>query len=101
MGLEKVSETQIRDFLEGYSSWSVQDDKLHREYLFKDFIQAFGFMTQVALEAEKANHHPEWFNVYKRVEIDLITHEAGGITRRDLELAAKIEEMAGWFLKRL
>ena len=55
-------------------------DKLHREYIFRDFVQAFGFMTQAALLAERVAHHPEWFNVYKKVVIDLTTHEAQGIT---------------------
>ncbi|CAM4392186.1 4a-hydroxytetrahydrobiopterin dehydratase [Vibrio agarivorans] len=74
-------------------TWRVQQDKLHTELVFPDFISAFGFMTQVAIIAEKMNHHPEWSNVYKKVEIDLVTHEAGGITEKDVSLAKKISAL--------
>lgn len=74
--------------------WALVDGKLHREYRFTDFIGAFGFMTRVALAAEAMNHHPEWFNVYNRVSIDLTTHDAGGISERDFALAAKIDAFA-------
>jgi 4a-hydroxytetrahydrobiopterin dehydratase len=76
-------------------SWTIVDGKLHREYRFRDSVQAFGFMAQVALLAERAAHHPEWFNVYNRAVVDLTTHEAGGITRKDLDLAREMEEIAG------
>ncbi|MFK7873058.1 MAG: 4a-hydroxytetrahydrobiopterin dehydratase [Oligoflexales bacterium] len=72
------------------SSWSVRNGKLHLDHVFHDFVSAFGFMTKVALEAEKACHHPEWSNVYNRVVVDLITHDAQGITDKDFELAKKI-----------
>lgn len=75
--------------------WQISEGKLHRTFKFKNFVSAFGFMTQVAILAEKANHHPEWFNVYNRVEIDLTTHEAGGISVRDFELASAIESAIG------
>ena len=68
--------------------------KLHRELRFPDFVRAFGFMTSVALVAESMNHHPEWSNVYGRVTIDLTTHDAGGITALDLELARRIYALA-------
>jgi 4a-hydroxytetrahydrobiopterin dehydratase len=68
--------------------------KLHREFVFKDFVQAFGFMVQAALLAERADHHPEWFNVYKTVIVDLTTHEAGGITQRDFDLARDMGQIA-------
>ena len=72
----------------------VQDpDGIRRLFSFKDFTAAFGFMTQVALLAEKADHHPEWSNVYNRVEILLTTHDAGGLSRRDIELAARIDAL--------
>lgn len=74
--------------------WTVRDGKLHRELEFADFVTAFGFMTSCALIAERLNHHPEWFNVYHRVVIDLATHDAGGITERDFELATAIERLA-------
>lgn len=73
--------------------WTITYNKLHKSFEFTDFVSAFGFMTQVAIKAEKANHHPEWFNVYKRVDIDLITHEAGGITQKDFDLAGSIEQI--------
>ncbi len=76
------------------SNWCLEGDKLHRSFVFKDFVEAFGFMTRAAIHAEKMNHHPEWSNVYKRVEVFLVTHEAGGITQRDFELAAIMDSLA-------
>ena len=73
--------------------WCIQDEKLHKRFKFNNFISAFGFMSLVAILAEKANHHPEWFNVYNRVDIDLTTHEAGGISRKDFDLARSIEAL--------
>ncbi len=67
---------------------------LHREYRFPDFVAAFGFMTSAALAAESINHHPEWKNVYNRVVVDLTTHDAGGITEKDLELARRMDALA-------
>ncbi len=63
--------------------WGINNHKLNKTFVFKDFVEAFGFMSKVAIYAEKQNHHPEWFNVYKTVRIDLTTHEAGGISSRD------------------
>lgn len=71
--------------------WKVQDGKLGKTFIFGNFIEAFAFMSKVALYAEKVNHHPEWFNVYRTVEVQLTTHEAGGITERDFDLAAFME----------
>jgi 4a-hydroxytetrahydrobiopterin dehydratase len=71
----------------------LKDGKLNKTFVFTSFVDAFGFMTRVALHAEKLNHHPEWFNVYNRVEIDLTTHEAGGLTVRDFNLATAIDEL--------
>jgi 4a-hydroxytetrahydrobiopterin dehydratase len=75
------------------SSWSLRADKLHRELAFADFVQAFGFMARVALVAERMNHHPEWSNVYNRVVIDLTTHDAGGISELDFQLASHIDAL--------
>jgi len=77
--------------------WSLRGDGLAivRELRFADFGEAFGFMTRVAIAAEKADHHPEWFNVYNRVEITLTTHDAGGLSARDVALAKAIDAMAG------
>ncbi len=73
--------------------WTREDkrDAITREFAFKDFNRAFAFMTQVALHAEKHDHHPEWFNVYNKVRITLSTHDAGGVTEKDLKLAAFID----------
>lgn len=71
--------------------WEISEGKLCKQFSFADFIEAFAFMGRVAMEAEKADHHPEWCNSWNRVEIHLVTHDAGGITRRDFELAAAIE----------
>jgi len=95
MTITKATEPEIQKAVAELGSWAIANGKLHREYRFRTFVQAFGFMTQVALLAERAAHHPEWFNVYNRVVVDLTTHEAGGITRKDLDLAREIEEIAG------
>ena len=73
------------------SGWSLVDGKLHRAFSFADFIEAFGFMTRVALIAEKMDHHPEWSNVYNRVGVELTTHDAGGLTELDFELATAMD----------
>jgi len=73
--------------------WEIRCDKLYKEFSFKDFATAFGFMSSVAIYAEKQNHHPEWFNVYNKVRIELTTHEAGGISQRDFALARLIEKI--------
>lgn len=76
-------------------AWTLRADGLaiERRFQFKDFVEAFGFMARVAIQAEKADHHPEWFNVYNRVDITLTTHDAGGLSTRDLALARTIEAM--------
>ncbi len=74
--------------------WQVCQGKLNKEFSFNDFVAAFGFMTRVALVAEAMNHHPEWFNVYAKVRVDLATHDAGGITELDFALAGRIEALA-------
>ena len=70
-------------------------DAITRKFTFKDFNQAFGFMTRAALVAEKMDHHPEWFNVYKTVEVTLSTHDAGGVTELDIKLAETMDKLAG------
>jgi 4a-hydroxytetrahydrobiopterin dehydratase len=74
--------------------WELVDGKLHRELVFADFVAAFGFMSQVALVAEAMGHHPEWRNVWNRVSIDLITHDAGGLTALDVTLAQRMDGLA-------
>ncbi|MBI1663533.1 MAG: 4a-hydroxytetrahydrobiopterin dehydratase [Nitrosopumilus sp.] len=83
----RLSQEEIEEELKNLPGWSVVNDKLHREIEFESFNQAFGFMTRAAMEIEKMNHHPEWFNVYNRLVIDLMTHDAGGITTNDINLA--------------
>ena len=83
----RLSESDIDEELKKLSGWNVKEDKLHKEFQFDNFNQAFGFMTRAAMEIEKMNHHPEWFNVYNRITVDLTTHDAGGITNNDVNLA--------------
>lgn len=93
MRLMSLSDEQIKNELKSLSGWAVKNGKLHKDFVFSDFVEAFSFMTKVALHAEKMNHHPEWFNVYNRITIDLMTHDAGGITQNDVELAKFIESI--------
>ena len=90
----KLDGKQIENALRALPGWALQDGKLHRDLRFADFGAAFAFMTRVALEAEKRDHHPEWSNVWNRVRIDLTTHESNGITERDIALARVISELA-------
>jgi len=83
----KLSQDEIEEELKNLPGWSIVNEKLHREIEFESFNQAFGFMSRAAMEIEKMNHHPEWFNVYNRLVIDLMTHDAGGITKNDTHLA--------------
>ena len=89
-----LSDQELQTSLEQLEGWSTKEGKLHRQFQFGSFIEAFCFMTRVALVAEAMGHHPEWFNVYSRVTIDLTTHDAGGITLKDVELAHKANELA-------
>ena len=91
---KKLDQAEIREALAALPGWTLEDGKLHREYRFRDFNEAFGFMTRVALEAERRNHHPEWSNVWNRVVVDLTTHDAGGLTTNDVELARVMEACA-------
>ena len=94
MTIAKLSDEQIREELKNLHGWSVVNGKLHKEFIFKDFIGAFGFMTTAALHIEKMNHHPEWFNVYNKLKIDLVTHDAGGITQNDINLARILNSLS-------
>lgn len=85
--MEKLTDTKIDEELKSLAGWTVKNGKLHKDFQFADFNQAFGFMSRAALHAEKMNHHPEWFNVYNKVSVDLMTHDAGGITQNDVKLA--------------
>jgi 4a-hydroxytetrahydrobiopterin dehydratase len=97
--MDKYTTSQIDDSLADLNKnsdtpWQIKEGKLNKSFVFRDFVDAFGFMARIALHAEKLNHHPEWFNVYNKVEISLTTHEAGGISARDFELARIIDKQA-------
>ncbi len=94
--VEKLSPDARKRFFEEFSGWSPNDDKdaASKEFQFADFNEAFGFMTRVAIAADKADHHPEWFNVYNKVRITLTTHDADGLSQRDVDLARFIEKAA-------
>ena len=83
----RLSQLDIKEELKNLPGWNLINEKLHKEFEFDSFNQAFGFMTRAAMEIEKMNHHPEWFNVYNRITIELTTHDAGGITKNDVNLA--------------
>jgi 4a-hydroxytetrahydrobiopterin dehydratase len=91
----KLGDADVTQRLAALPGWTLKAGKLHRELAFADFTQAFAFMTDVAREADALDHHPEWFNVYNRVVIDLATHDASGITTLDFELARRAEDLAG------
>jgi 4a-hydroxytetrahydrobiopterin dehydratase len=97
MAKMKLDEQQMAQALAGLPGWTLAQGKLHREYRFASFAHAMGFMTTAAFAIEAMNHHPEWANVYSRVTVDLVTHDAGGVTQKDAALAAKLEELAGRF----
>jgi len=93
--VEQLSEAERADALDGLPDWDYDEarDAISRSFVFADFSEAFAFMTRVALLAEKADHHPEWSNVWNRVEITLTTHDAGGLSGRDVEMAEAIERL--------
>ena len=91
--MKKYDDEQAQDELGSNSYWEVRDGKLYRRLIFEDFIHAFGFITQIAMLAEKHNHHPEWANIYRTVDIFLTTHEAGGISDRDFLLLEAIDKL--------
>lgn len=93
MRAEKLSDAEIAKQLASLKGWKLENGKLHGAFQCKDFVTAFGKMTQVALVAESMNHHPEWFNVWNKVVIDLNTHSVQGISTLDFELAGKISEI--------
>jgi 4a-hydroxytetrahydrobiopterin dehydratase len=96
--MQKFSGPELKEALSSLAGWSVEAEKLHKEYKFANFVHAFGFMATSALVIEKMGHHPEWFNVYNRVTVDLTTHDAGGITAKDVELAKALDAIASKLL---
>ncbi len=98
MSIHKLSESEIERALDdlnekGAFTWTLSDNGISMKTEFKDFVAAFGFMTKVALIAERMNHHPEWFNVYNKLEVRLSTHSAGGLTELDFKLAGRMAEV--------
>ena len=95
--IEGLSEAERAEALDGLPDWDYVEarDAISRTLVFADFAEAFGFMARVALMAERADHHPEWSNVYNRVEILLTTHDAGGLSHRDIDLATAIDAVVG------
>jgi len=93
--VKKLEQQEKIDFLKEHKDWRVLDDRdaIKKTFEFDDFNAAFGFMTRVALKADQMNHHPEWFNVYNRVEITLTTHDTAGLSQRDIDMAQFIDSL--------
>ncbi len=89
--IEKLDAAAVTKAMDGVPGWTHKGDGIERQYVFDDFVAAFSFMARVALLAEKADHHPEWSNVYDKVDIRLTTHDAGGLSKRDFALARAID----------
>lgn len=92
---DRLTDSEINAALSELDGWKLDDGKISRSFKFANFIQAFSFMTSVAIEAEKMNHHPEWSNVYSKVSVQLVTHDAGGVTQFDIDLARKMNALSG------
>jgi 4a-hydroxytetrahydrobiopterin dehydratase len=98
--MKAISDNQVKEFLSDHlKKWSFDGNCIKRDFKFKSFVEAFSFMTAVALEAEKLNHHPDWSNVYNTVHINLYTHDADGITQLDFDLANKIDKIQDYYAK--
>lgn len=97
MADDKLDRDQIQAALRELDGWTLGDaaDRICKTFTFANFGEAFAFMTRVAIQAEKSNHHPEWFNVYKTVKVELSSHDAGGVTERDVKLARFMDRVAG------
>ena len=96
MSISRLTDAEVSALLSEFPDWTLREDgkAIVRTFRFADFNEAFGFMTRVAIYADKADHHPEWFNVYNRVEVRLTTHDAGGLTERDIALATVADAAA-------
>ena len=91
--MNKLTDTEIAKHMKALPEWELGDDRIKRTFRFEDFVEAFGWMSSVALVAERMNHHPEWKNVWATVEVELSTHDAGGLTELDMKLAAKMDAL--------
>ena len=89
--IDRLDDASVSSRMKQLEGWSIDDGRLHRKFEFEDFVRAFGFMSSVALVAERINHHPDWSNSYKTVDIHLSSHDVGGLSERDFELAAHID----------
>ncbi len=100
--MPRLTESERSELLPALDGWALVEgrDAIHKRFVFDDFNAAFGWMTRVALAAEAMNHHPEWANTYNKVEVTLATHDAKGLTRRDIELAQRMDKMAAGWVKR-
>jgi len=91
--MRRLSDEDVRQRMASLPDWKISDGKLRRELVFADFVHAFGFMSSLALVAEARNHHPEWFNVYNRVVVEWNTHDVGGLSEADFDLAAETDKL--------
>ena len=92
--MNKLTDAEIAEHMLALPSWELGADRIRRVFRFKDFVEAFGWMSSVAIVAETMNHHPEWRNVWATVEVELSTHDAGGLTELDRKLASKMDELS-------
>jgi 4a-hydroxytetrahydrobiopterin dehydratase len=92
--MQKLTEAEVAEHMKSLPDWELGQDRILRKFRFKSFVEAFGWMSSVALVAERMNHHPEWRNVWATVEVELTTHDAGGLTERDMKLASKMDELS-------
>jgi 4a-hydroxytetrahydrobiopterin dehydratase len=92
--MQKLSPTEIAEHMKALPAWELGENRIRRTFRFKDFVETFGWMSRVALVAERMNHHPEWRNVWAIVEVELSTHDAGGLTKLDMKLAAEMDALA-------
>lgn len=91
--MKKLNTNEIEEALKNLAGWTLQDDMIEKSFTFKDFKEAFSVMTHIAFECEQQNHHPNWENVYNSLTIKLSTHDAGGVTQKDIDLAKTIEDI--------
>jgi 4a-hydroxytetrahydrobiopterin dehydratase len=92
--MNKLTDAEIAEHMLALPNWELGTDRIRRVFRFKDFVEAFGWMSSIAIVAESMNHHPEWRNVWATVEVELSTHDAGGLTELDMKLASKMDELS-------
>ena len=92
--MKKLTDAEISEHMKALPKWELGTDRVRRVFRFKDFVEAFGWMSSVAIVAETMNHHPEWRNVWATVEVELSTHDAGGLTELGMKLASKMDELS-------